>query len=170
MNIRSLSGALIIRGNEYLLMKRADNRRIAPGMWAGVGGHVEPNEISSPKTTCLREIYEETGIEEEHFKKLDLKYIVLRRDKLEISVIYYFVGFVESRFYKDKSQEGKLHWINEKELLDRPMSFEIRKIIEHYKEIGHASNVINVGTISVINNKPIINWHSLDGWEGIIGT
>jgi 8-oxo-dGTP diphosphatase len=61
MNIRILSGAFIIEGNDYLLMKRADTKRIAPGMWGGVGGHAEPDELNSPRTTCLREIYEETG-------------------------------------------------------------------------------------------------------------
>lgn len=169
MNIRVLSGAFIIEGNDYLMMKRADNKRIAPGMWAGVGGHVEPDEINNPKTSCLREVYEETGIEEKYFNKIDLKYIILRRDKLEISLIYYFIGFVGTRYYEDKTQEGKLYWINESKLLDRPMSFEIRNILEHYRDVGYKSSNINVGTISVIENKPIINWSSLDGWEGITG-
>lgn len=43
-------------------------------MWGGVGGHSEPNELNSPKTTCLREIYEETDIEENDFQNIDLRY------------------------------------------------------------------------------------------------
>ena len=165
MHIRILSGAFIIQGNDYLLMKRADNKKIAPGMWGGVGGHAEPNELNNPKATCLREIYEETGIEEKDFKNLDLRYIVLRRDKAEITLLYYFIGFVGTRYYEDKTHEGKLFWINEGELFDRPMSFEIRKTLEHYREVGNTSSNINVGTISVIENKPTINWNSLDGWK-----
>ena len=83
INLRVLSGAFIIEGNDYLMMKRADNRRIAPGMWGGVGGHAEPNEVNNPKLTCLREIYEESGIEEKDLKKLDLRYIVHQQVLLE---------------------------------------------------------------------------------------
>ena len=169
MNLRVLSGAFIIEGNDYLMMKRADNRRIAPGMWGGVGGHAEPNEINNPKTTCLREIYEETGIEEKNFKNLDLRYIVLRRDNAEITLMYFFIGSAQTRYYEDKTQEGKLFWINESELFDRPMSFELRNILEHYTAVGYKSSEINVGTVSVIENKPTINWNSLDEWEGIMG-
>lgn len=93
----------------------------------------------------------------------------MRRDGAEITFLYYFVGFVKTRYYKDKTQEGKLFWINESELFDRLMSFEIRKVLEHYREVGYKSNNINVGTISVIENKPTMNWNSLDAWEGIIG-
>lgn len=169
MNVRILSGAFIIEGNNYLMMKRADTKRIAPGMWGGVGGHAEPSELNSPKITCLREIYEETGIEEKQFKKLDLRYIILRRDKMEITLLYYFIGFIGTRYFEDKTQEGKLHWINENELLNRPMSFEVRKMLEHYSEAGYTKSNINVGTVSAIDNKPTMNWNSLDGWEGIIG-
>ena len=169
MYVRVLAGAFIIEGDSFLMMKRADTKKIAPGMWAGVGGHVEPDEINNPKATCLREIYEESGIEEKHFKKLDLKYIVLRRDKAEIALIYYFIGSVGTRNYEDKTQEGKLHWINEGQLFDRPMSFEVRNMLEHYRKVGHISNDIYVGTFSVVENKPVVKWNSLDAWEGITG-
>lgn len=169
MNIRVLSGAFIIRENDFLMMKRAESRRIAPGVWGGVGGHAEPYEINSPKATCLREIYEETGIKEKDFNNLDLRYIVLRKDKTEITLMYYFIGSVQTRHYEDKTQEGKLFWINRSEVLDRPMSFELKSILEHYTSIGYTRSEINVGTISVIETKPTINWNSLDAWEGLMG-
>lgn len=53
--------------------------------------------------------------------------------------------------------------------LDRPMSFEIRSMLKHYISIGYKSNEINVGTVSVIENKPVMNWNSLDSWEGLTG-
>jgi 8-oxo-dGTP diphosphatase len=168
MNIRTISGAFIIEGNDYLLMKRADTKRIAPGMWGGVGGHAEPCELNSPKATCLREIFEETGIEEKDFYNLNLRYIIIRRNKAEITLIHYFIAFSRIRHYEDKTQEGKLYWINESELLNRPMSFEVRNMIEHYTKVGYKSNEINVGTVSFIENRPIMNWNSLDAWEGII--
>lgn len=51
MKLRVLSGAFIIEGNNYLMMKRAITKKIAPELWGGVGGHSEPNELNSPKTT-----------------------------------------------------------------------------------------------------------------------
>jgi 8-oxo-dGTP diphosphatase len=62
-----------------------------------VGGHVEPNESNDPKATCLREIYEEAGIEEKDFEKLDLKYIILRREKDEIRVHHIFIGITKTK-------------------------------------------------------------------------
>ncbi|MBU5315046.1 NUDIX domain-containing protein [Clostridium bornimense] len=169
MMVRVIAGAFIIEGNDYLLMKRSDTKKIAPGMWGGVGGHAEPNELNSPKKTCLREIYEETGIEEADFKDFNLKYIIIRRNKGEIVLMYYFIALSKIRRYEDKTQEGKLHWINKHELLDRPMSFEIRSMLKHYISIGYKSNEINVGTVSVIENKPVMNWNTIDSWEGLTG-
>ena len=169
MNVRVLSGAFIIEGQDFLMMKRAENKKIAPGMWAGVGGHSEPSEINNPKAACIREIYEETGIEEKNLEKLELRYIILRRDKAEITLIYYFIGLACTRYYEDKTQEGKLYWISESELMDRPMSFEVRKMLEHYRETGYRNCDINVGTVSTAENEPTMNWNTLKVWEGLTG-
>lgn len=90
-------------------------------------------------------------------------------DNTQITLMYYFIGFSGTRRYEDKTGEGKLYWINENELLEKPMSFEIRSVLEHHLKIGHASSDINVGTISFIENKPTISWKTLDAWEGIMG-
>jgi len=169
MNIRVLSGALIIEGNDYLLMKRAETKKIAPGMWGGVGGHAEPNELNSPKATCLREVYEETGIKEKDLENLDLRYIIMSRNNIEITLIYYFIAFSKTRKYEDKTLEGKLYWINENELLHRPMSFEVRNMVEHYIKEGYKSNGVNVGVVSITENKPTMSWNSLNYLEEIMG-
>lgn len=168
MRVRAMSGAFIINGKDYLMMKRSKDRKIAPGMWGPVGGHVEPYELNDPKATCLREIYEEAGIEEKSFEKLDLKYIILRREKEEIRLHYIFIGKAKTRYYDDKTNEGKLYWINQNELIGKPMSFTVREALEHYNKIENKNNEIMVGTVSVDDNKPYMNWNSLDEWEGII--
>jgi hypothetical protein len=109
-------------------------------------------------------------MEEKDFETLDLRYIIIRRNKVEITLVYYFIAFSRTRHYVDKTQEGKLYWINESEILDRPMSFEVRNVIEHYTKVGYKSNKINVGTVSLIQNKPVMNWNSLDAWEDIMGS
>ncbi|QHQ60211.1 NUDIX domain-containing protein [Anaerocolumna sedimenticola] len=65
IKLRNMATAYLMNRNEFLLMKRAAGRNLAPGLWAGVGGHLEPEELNSPKEACLREIYEETGITQE---------------------------------------------------------------------------------------------------------
>lgn len=42
-------------------------------------------------------------------------------------------------------------------------------MIEHYIKEGYKSNGINVETVSLTENKPIMNWSSLDAWEGLMG-
>jgi len=167
MRLRMMAGAFIINGTDYLMMKRAENRRLAPGMWGPVGGHVEPYELNDPKATCLREIYEEAGIEEKDFEKLDLKYIIFRKEKDEIRLHYIFIGIAKIRNYEDKTNEGELHWLMEGELLEKTMSFTVRMALEHYIELGHKSNEIIVGTVSEVDNKPYMNWNTLDSWEGM---
>jgi 8-oxo-dGTP diphosphatase len=169
MNLRVLSGALIIEGNDYLLMKRSETKKIAPGMWGGVGGHAEPSELNSPKATCLREVYEETGIKEKDLENLDLRHIIMSRNNIEITLIYFFIAFSKTRNYEDKTQEGKLYWINENELLRRPMSFEVRNMVEHYIKEGYKSNGVNVGSVSITENNPTMNWNALNSLEEIMG-
>lgn len=169
MKLRLMAGAFIINDKDFLMMKRSEKRKLAPGLWAPVGGHVEPDEINNPEAACLREIYEEAGIEACNFERFDLKYILLRRSKDEIRLHHIFIGIVNTKHYEDKTDEGKLCWINEVELLDRPMSFTIRKALEHYLEYGRHSEEINVGTISASDNIPRINWSSVDDWEGMTG-
>ena len=79
IKLRNMATAYLMSGSEILLMKRAAERKLAPGLWAGVGGHLEPDELNNPMEACLREIYEETGITQEQLTDIKLKYIVVRR-------------------------------------------------------------------------------------------
>jgi ADP-ribose pyrophosphatase YjhB (NUDIX family) len=38
-------------------MKRSMAKKIAPGKWAPIGGHIEEGEMSAPERACLREIF-----------------------------------------------------------------------------------------------------------------
>jgi 8-oxo-dGTP pyrophosphatase MutT (NUDIX family) len=59
--------ALIFCEGKILMLKRADNKKVDPGLYAGIGGKVEPHE--SFYAALLREIKEETGITE--FESID---------------------------------------------------------------------------------------------------
>lgn len=45
-------------------MKNVNTELSEKPFWTGLGGHFEPNEWNSPKSACLREIFEESGIRE----------------------------------------------------------------------------------------------------------
>jgi 8-oxo-dGTP diphosphatase len=81
--LRSITAAFLRNGGKYLLIKRSNNREIAPGIWSGVGGHMEPHEINKPLLACYREIEEETGITRDKINSLELLYIIVRRSKNE---------------------------------------------------------------------------------------
>jgi 8-oxo-dGTP diphosphatase len=71
------AAAFLRKGNDYLLLKRADNRDFAPGLWGGVGGKFEPGELNNPQAAILREIREESGIAEGDINNLTLRYILM---------------------------------------------------------------------------------------------
>jgi 8-oxo-dGTP diphosphatase len=79
INLSIGAAAFLKRGDEYLLMKRADNRKIAPGVWSAVGGKLETYELNDPQAACLREVQEETGITAVQIYNLKLRYVIVRR-------------------------------------------------------------------------------------------
>jgi len=51
---------LVRRGETYLLIKGAPGKRLWPGKYNAVGGHIEPGEDAL--AAARRELYEETGV------------------------------------------------------------------------------------------------------------
>ena len=163
--MRETSTAYLMNGREILLMKRADNRSFAPGIWAGVGGHVEPGELNKPFETCVREIYEETGISIGQINHLRLQYIILRRSKTEIRIQYVYFGDSMVRNVV-QTEEGQLFWIDKDRLFERKLSVTSRLSLEHYLAHGPTDEIM-VGTVFCKNLKPVMNWCPVQDWEGI---
>ena len=135
------AAAFLKRNNEYLLMKRAPNRKVAPDVWSAVGGHMEDNEINDPQTACLREIFEETGICEKQILSLTLRYIIVRKYRDTIRQTYIYFGETDAEFV-DKTDEGKLYWIPENELLDRSYTATFAAMLKHYLNTPDTERVI----------------------------
>ena len=66
--MRTCAGALLVRGRNILLAKRADDRPFYPGVWDIIGGHCEPNE--TPADTLTRELLEGIGITPRIFEEI----------------------------------------------------------------------------------------------------
>ena len=162
---RLLAGAFLIKDGRFLMMKRAETRRFYPGIWGAVGGHLEPVEINEPRTACLREIYEETGLTEDDLYSLDLRYIALRRRGDEIRVLYTYIGYAKTFAYADKTDEGTLHWVDQEDVLGRELSFVHRRALSHFMEHEEDRRVM-AGAVHLIDTEPILEWAPVADWYG----
>jgi 8-oxo-dGTP diphosphatase len=141
INLSNGAAAFLKRGDEYLLMKRADNRKIAPGVWSSVGGKLKTNELSDPQAACLREVQEETGITADHIRNLALRYVIVRRyrDTIRQTYVYFGETAAEPTVATD---EGELFWIPESELLNRTYTATFTAMLAHYLTTPDAKRVI----------------------------
>lgn len=62
------AGAVLVRGKEILLAKRAEDREFYPGVWDVIGGHCQEGE--TPTAALLRELHEEIGVRAQAFEEI----------------------------------------------------------------------------------------------------
>ena len=111
ITLRMMSTALLWnKHDELLMMKRALTRTLSPGLWAAIGGHLEPHEISQPRTACFVKYGKKQALSRTKFKTYDLQYVLLRLNGQEIRQQFFYVGKtdVDPRIV---TSEGDLHWI-----------------------------------------------------------
>lgn len=97
----------VLNGDDVLLMKRAAHKRVFPGRYNGVGGHIERDE--DPLTSARREILEETGL---HVHDLRLRG-VYNIDAGEATGIMLLVFTAVSDVRQTiTTDEGSLHWVH----------------------------------------------------------
>ena len=163
---RNMAVAFLINNDDFLLLKRSESRKFAPGVWAGVGGHIEPEEINAPYAACTREIFEETGISEEDIEGLRLHYILIRRSADEIRISYVFFGHTNTRVIID-SDEGKLSWIQKDDLFQRNLSVMNRVALTHYVNNNSTDEIVYVGTLDLGCESHDVVWSPILDCEGI---
>jgi len=156
--------AFLKNDGRYLLMKRAAGKRIAPGLWSGVGGHMEPREMNDPFAACCREIEEETGIVPRDVVSLGLRYVLTRLSKDEIRQSYIFFGET-ARDDIIQTDEGELCWAPERELLDREYSETFAAMLAHYVGRDAGDSDVYAGAASDDNGRLRMNWTRLKDWE-----
>lgn len=102
----------VTQGTDVLLMKRSDNRRIFPGRYNGLGGHVERGE--DPLRCAQREIAEESGL---HIPLSALRMrgvSVIDAGQATGITLFIFTAMVSVRLRGDlipECNEGTLHWV-----------------------------------------------------------
>lgn len=131
MIAEGVATAILRKGGDYLLMKRADDRKAYPGFWAGVGGRIENGEMQTPEAACLREIREETGITPERVLNLTLRYVCVA-SKAEYIIIHYIYFGETDAAELTESDEGTLHWIPSEMVMKQGFSRDMGFIMNHY--------------------------------------
>ena len=164
ITIRYFSIAFLECDGKQLMMKRNGKSEIATNMWAPVGGHIEDGEHRDPYRSCLREILEETGIEETEISGLELKYIVMRKKKNEIRIQYVYFGST-MQLELASCDEGTLHWINEDELSGLNTTFTTKEIIKKQCNSLNSIEKIQVGIVDEDGDIPYMNWSNIEDWE-----
>jgi 8-oxo-dGTP diphosphatase len=154
MEVRQMATAFLTNQEKVLMMKKTSTE-----FWSGLGGHLEPIELNHPRKACIREIYEESGFQEKEIDELKLRYILLRKIEEEIRQQFVYFGKIERMDFTN-SEEGELHWINKNDLLKLHLSRIIYFMLEHYYENPDQDGIM-VGTITLNNEKPQIQWAEL---------
>lgn len=145
INMRMMTGAYLINDNRILMMKRSKERNLAPNLWTGIGGHIESNEHHKPKESCLREIYEETGITYDEIEQLKLRYILFRKSSYEIRQHFIYFGHTRKENLIT-TDEGELHWVNLSDILNFAMPLTVKHMLTHYLENPNEQTMF-VGTV-----------------------
>lgn len=161
MKLRQMATAFIEHSGKFAMMKKNQNQLFHFEFWTALGGHLEHHELNNPKEACVREIYEESGLQEADLIDLNLKYILLRKKEDEIRIQYVFFGRTDKPELT-ASDEGELHWIDEEKVFDLKISTIVRKMLEHFRE-HRADRHIYVGTFTRSDeDEPLMQWSVME--------
>lgn len=144
--LRNMASIYLRRGDKLLLLYR-QGRSIVSDLWIGsAGGHFEQHELNDAKACVLRELQEELSISEDALANLSLRYVTLRYADTEIRQNYYFFAdLIECDVDVPQSNEGITHWYSLDNLVNLPMPFTARYMINHYVGIGQFDDALYGG-------------------------
>lgn len=161
--LRVMTAAYLFHRDNVLLMKRSSHRSFMPGVWSGIGGHVESTEYGDLRSACLREIEEETGFQSAEVQELALRYVILRQRKHELRQQFIYFG-TPTTTELGTTDEGTLHWIPSSQVFDCRMTDSNRLMLRHYFD-NEPSNQMWVGNMHGEVGEPRIHWTLRSDWE-----
>ncbi len=121
---RTLS--FITHGEDVLLLKRGEHKRIFPGQYNGIGGHIERDEDIF--TSAVREMQEETSLDVIHVRFCGTIHV----DAGQANGIMVFVFSAEAatRNFID-SDEGTLEWVARDQIHNLPLVEDLPILTQH---------------------------------------
>jgi 8-oxo-dGTP diphosphatase len=122
---------LLIDGGKVLLQQASEQKKIYPGYFNGIGGHIERGE--DVLAGAIRELKEESGLT---CQDLYLAGTIMI-DVNEHTGILLFV-FSGTRFTGQlvSSDEGTLHWVDIEQLEDLPVVEDIPELVAKIREFN----------------------------------
>ena len=119
-SIKNTTLGYIEYDEKYLMLLRdVEKSDGSMGKWLGVGGKFEKDETADE--CFIREAFEETGIALTK-EQLTLSGIVdFKSDKYGIERMYLYTASVASDYFNPDCNEGKLKWIDKKDILSLNM-------------------------------------------------
>jgi 8-oxo-dGTP diphosphatase len=109
---RHLTSVFLVRDGSVLLLYRRGSRAIADS-WVGIGGHLEPDELTDPTAAALRELDEEIGVTADQLTDLALRYVAVRDTGDEVRTTYYFTATLRPEApVPTECTEGDLRWFD----------------------------------------------------------
>ncbi len=119
------------RGQEVLLLRGAETKRLWAGRYNGVGGHIEAGE--SPLESARRELREETGLEAD----LTLRAIIHVTFPHPPGVmLFVFVGEAPPDALPHPSTEGVAEWIAPEQWAQLPLVEDLPQLLPRILEPG----------------------------------
>lgn len=123
------SNCFVRKDSKYLVLRRSEKKKYAPGVVHPIGGKVDLGE--NPYTAAVREVYEEAGI--------NIHNVRLEAVLLEITPVigepYNWLIFHFSADYKDgeikETEEGELILLTEEEFKQEKLFPSVKPVIEH---------------------------------------
>ena len=106
----------LTRGNQVLLLKGAQDKRLWSGKYNGIGGHLEPHE--SPYASAMRELREETGLYVDNLTLRAIVHVTLPR--APGVMLFVFVGEAPQGEII-ASEEGTPEWVDREALATLPL-------------------------------------------------
>lgn len=162
--LKSFVNAFLHNDGKILLMRHSPGKTLFPGIWSGIGGHIEPHEFNTPLEACYREILEESGIHPYHISRLDLLYIILRRAGDEIRQSYIYFGET-SQSDLAETEEGELFWSEKADLLNRQFSQTYAATLRHYLARKPGDTAVFTGAAGINGGRLNMAWACCEDFE-----
>ena len=126
---RPAAGTIARHGDRRLLLHRSEHKEIAPGLWANIGGHMEPEELNDPSATALREFGEEAGIPPEGLRNFTFSGALLVAKPHEFGLLFnYSAELEEEKPIAANEEDGAFHWIDKREIDGLPMTAPMKAL------------------------------------------